>query len=114
MLKAAQSFQEKLRLREKGKKKKRKQTVSQSVPKPSSRSYKTQPLKGKTYNSKSERMPKERNLEKHRENNYVFDTKIGARNSKTGFKFRNCYRLGSQRKKRSDRIYSVDSDSDNP
>ena len=114
MLKAAKSFQEKLRKPKKGRRRKKKQ--SQSEPKPlKTRSYKTQPLrKGKSYSSSSDREPRERNLAEHRERNYVFDTKIGARNSKTGFKLRKFYRLGSQKYTRRDRIYSVDSDSDHP
>ena len=118
MLKAAKRFQEKLRMKGRKKKKKRTQSQSQSVPKPlkTSRSYKTQPLKkGKSYSSSSDRMPRERSLAEHRERNYVFDTKIGARNSRTGFKLRKYYRLGSQNtRRRRDRIYSVDSDSDQP
>ena len=101
MLKAAKSFQGKMR----------KKKPSQSEPKP----LKTPPLrKGKSYSSRSDREPRERNLEKHRERNFVFDTKIGARNFKTGFKTRKCYRLGSQKSTRRDRIYSVDSDSEDP
>ena len=118
MLKAAKRFQEKLRMKGRKKKKKRTQSQSQSVPKPlkTSRSYKTQPLKkGKSYSSRSDRMPRERSLAEHRERNYVFDTKIGARNSRTGFKLRKYYILGSQNtRRRRDRIYSVDSDSDHP
>ena len=114
MLKAAKSFQEKMRKKKKDRERKKKQ--SQSEPKPlQTRSYKTQPLrKGKSYSSRSDREPRERNLEKHRERNFVFDTKIGARNFKTGFKTRKCYRLGSQKSTRRDRIYSVDSDSEDP
>ena len=101
MLKAAKSFQEKMR----------KKKPSQSEPKP----LKTPPLrKGKSYSSRSDREPRERNLEKHRERNFVFDTKIGARNFKTGFKTRNFYRLGSQKNRRRDRIWSVDYDSEDP
>ena len=113
MLKAAKRFQEKLRKPKKGRRKKKQ---AQSEPKPlKTRSYKTQPLrKGKSYSSSSDREPRERNLAEHRERNYVFDTKIGARNSKTGFKLRKFYRLGSQKYTRRDRIYSVDSDSDHP
>ena len=109
MLKAAKSFQEKMRKKKKERKRKKQ---SQSEPKPlQTRSYKTQPLrKGKSYSSRSDREPRERNLEKHRERNFVFDTKIGARNFKTGFKTRNFYRLGSQKNRRRDRIWSVDYD----
>ena len=97
MLKAAKSFQEKMR----------KKKPSQSEPKP----LKTPPLrKGKSYSSRSDREPRERNLAEHRERNFVFDTKIGARNFKTGFKTRNFYRLGSQKNRRRDRIWSVDYD----
>ena len=101
MLKAAKSFQEKMR----------KKKPSESEPKP----LKTPPLrKGKSYSSRSDREPRERNLEKHRERNFVFDTKIGARNFKTGFKTRKYYRLGSQKNTRRDRIYSVEYDSEDP
>ena len=85
----------------------RKKKPSQSEPKP----LKTPPLrKGKSYSSRSDREPRERNLAEHRERNFVFDTKIGARNFKTGFKTRNFYRLGSQKNRRRDRIWSVDYD----
>ena len=69
-------------------------------------------VKGKSYKSKDDRQLREPKPEEVYQKKYVYDTKI-YRPTKTGFMFRNHHRLGSDvfRKKRSDRIHSVE-DSD--
>ena len=73
--------------------------------------------KGKNYPTpKSAREPKnltEDEIDEIRKRRLVFDTKVGGRSAKGGFQFRKPPRLGSDngRKRRLDRIYSVD-DSD--
>ena len=73
--------------------------------------------KGKNYPTpKSAREPKmltEDKIDEIRKRRLVFDTKVGGRSAKGGFQFRKPPRLGSDngRKRRMDRIYSVD-DSD--
>ena len=73
--------------------------------------------KGTNYPTpKSAREPKmltEDEIDEIRKRRLVFDTKVGGRSAKGGFQFRKPPRLGSDngRKRRMDRIYSVD-DSD--
>ena len=107
MLKAAKNLQEKMR---------KKEWKSKPEPKRkrhSKRPDKTEPLiKGKSYTSRSDRQPREKNLKKHRERNFIFDTKIGGRNPKSGFKFRKNYTIGTTSRRRVDRIYSTGGDSE--
>ena len=63
--------------------------------------------KGKSYRS-SKRMLKEISQEEYFEKNFIRDTKNGATNRATAFKFRSCPKLGTGGGPRRDRIYSVE------
>ena len=119
LLRRAKQFQEKLRGNKKssiestgkGEKKrsksKSKKTNLQSKSNDGSTSSSTQ--KGKSYKTRSDQKQTEPSRRRYFLENYIYDTKIGARNSRTEFMFRRDRRLGSHSGRlRPDRIYSVE------
>ena len=114
LLKRAKQFQEKLRGKKKSsiertvnREKKRSKSDLQSKSNDGSTSSSTQ--KGKSYKTRSDQKLTEPSRRRHFLENYIYDTKHGARNSRTEFMFRRDQRLGSHSGRlRPDRIYSVE------
>ena len=114
----AKEFQEKLNthkkspIRRKGKAGKRTsipaKTNIKSKSKAAPSSTPSSSVKGKSYKTKSDQKLTEPSRRKHFLENYIYDTKTGARNSRTEFMFRSDQRLGQTWRLRSDRIYSVE------
>ena len=65
-------------------------------------------MKGKSYKTKSDQKLTEPSRRKHFLENYIYDTKNGARNSRTEFMFKSDQRLGQTWRLRTDRIFSVE------
>ena len=117
LLRRAKQFQEKLRgnkkssikSRGKGEKKRYKSEKTNIQSKSNDGSTTSSTQKGKSYKTRSDQKLTEPSRRRYFMQNYIHDTKIGARNSRTEFMFRKDQRLGSHSGRlRPDRIYSVE------